>query len=67
MPPQYGLTVDTAIEFDVVTADGVVRTINQCNDPDLFFAMRGGGGGTYAVLLNYKLQLFPESKRDPDH
>lgn len=52
--------VDTAIEFDVVTADGQLRIINQCNDPDLFWAMRGGGGSTYAVLLNYKVQLFPE-------
>ncbi|KAI1079344.1 FAD-binding domain-containing protein [Whalleya microplaca] len=55
--PTYGLMVDQAIEFDVVTADGVVRTINKYNDPDLFWAMRGGGGGTFAVLLRYKLQL----------
>lgn len=52
--------VDNALEFDVITADGVARTINQCNDPDLFYAMRGGGGGTYAVLLNYKFKVFPE-------
>ncbi|CAK4034810.1 FAD-binding domain-containing [Lecanosticta acicola] len=58
--PKYGLMVDNALEFDVVTADGRVRTINQCNDPDLFFAMRGGGGSTYAVLLNYKFKVFPE-------
>lgn len=52
--------VDNALEFDVITADGVARTINQCNDPDLFYAMRGGGGSTYAVLLNYKFKVFPE-------
>jgi hypothetical protein len=57
--PSYGLMVDQAIEFDVVTADGEVRTINECTDPDLFWAMRGGGGGTYAVLLSYKFQLHP--------
>lgn len=51
--------VDNALEFDVVTADGVVRTINSCNNPDLFYAMRGGGGSTYAVLLNYKFKVFP--------
>lgn len=57
--PTYGLMVDQAIEFEVVTADGEVRTINECTDPDLFWAMRGGGGGTYAVLTSYKFQLHP--------
>jgi hypothetical protein len=57
--PSYGLMVDQAIEFDVVTPDGQIRTINECTDPDLFWAMRGGGGGTYAVLTSYKFQLHP--------
>lgn len=51
--------VDNAIEFDVITADGRARTINACNDPDLFWAMRGGGGGTFAILTSYKFQLHP--------
>ncbi|KAF9736704.1 FAD binding domain-containing protein [Paraphaeosphaeria minitans] len=55
--PRYGLMVDNAIEFDVVTADGQARMINACSDPDLFYAMRGGGGGTFAVLTSYKFQL----------
>jgi hypothetical protein len=55
--PMYGLMVDQAVEFDVVTADGEQRTINECSDPDLFWAMRGGGGGNYAVLTSYKFQL----------
>ncbi|EFQ87601.1 hypothetical protein CFE70_003005 [Pyrenophora teres f. teres 0-1] len=57
--PKYGLMVDQAVEFDVVTADGQQRTINECSDPDLFWAMRGGGGGSYAVLTSYKFQLHP--------
>jgi hypothetical protein len=57
--PSYGLMVDQAIEFDVVTAEGDIRTINECSDPDLFWAMRGGGGGTFAVLTSYKFQLHP--------
>lgn len=57
--PSYGLMVDQAVEFEVVTADGQLRLINECNDPDLFWAMRGGGGGTYAVLTRYKFQLHP--------
>jgi hypothetical protein len=57
--PKYGLMVDQAVEFEVVTADGKMRTINECTDPDLFWAMRGGGGGNYAVLTSYKFQLHP--------
>ncbi|KAH8725775.1 hypothetical protein GQ44DRAFT_680475 [Phaeosphaeriaceae sp. PMI808] len=57
--PKYGLMVDQAVEFEVVTADGKIRTINECTDPDLFWAMRGGGGGNYAVLTSYKFQLHP--------
>ncbi|KAF1994916.1 FAD-binding domain-containing protein [Amniculicola lignicola CBS 123094] len=57
--PSYGLMVDQAVEFDVVTADGQARTINECSDPELFWAMRGGGGGTYAILTSYKFQLHP--------
>lgn len=60
--PSYGLMVDNAVEFDVVTADGQRRTINQCNDPDLFWAMRGGGGGSFAILTSYRFQLHPAVK-----
>lgn len=55
----YGLMADNAVEFEVITAAGEVRTINQCNDPELFWAMRGGGGGTFAVLTKYRIQVYP--------
>ncbi|KAJ5832384.1 CAZyme family AA7 [Penicillium riverlandense] len=60
--PKYGLMVDNAVEFDVVTSDGQLRTINQCNDPELFWAMRGGGGGSFGILTSYRFQLHPEVK-----
>ncbi|KAJ5426397.1 FAD linked oxidase N-terminal [Penicillium sp. CMV-2018d] len=50
----YGLMADNSVEFEVVTADGGIRTINQCNEPELFWAMCGGGGGAFAVL-NYQV------------
>lgn len=55
----YSLMVDNAVEFEVVTAGGEVRVINECNDAELFWAMRGGGGGTYAVLTKFRVQLYP--------
>ncbi|KAH8695640.1 isoamyl alcohol oxidase [Talaromyces proteolyticus] len=60
--PSHGLMVDNAVEFDVVTADSQFRTINQCNDPELFWAMRGGGGGSFAILTSYRFQLHPAVK-----
>ncbi|KAL6859559.1 hypothetical protein J3F83DRAFT_749401 [Trichoderma novae-zelandiae] len=62
LAPTQGLMVDQAVEFDVVTTDGVLRTINACNEPDLFWAMRGGGGQSYAILVNYKFQLYPQTQ-----
>ncbi|KAJ5604817.1 CAZyme family AA7 [Penicillium lagena] len=60
--PKYGLMVDNAVEFDVVTSDGQLRTINQCNDSELFWAMRGGGGGAFGILTSYRFQLHPAVK-----
>jgi hypothetical protein len=57
----YGLMVDNALEFEVVTAGGQVRIINECNDPHLFWAMRGGGGGTYAQVSGPSFSILAHS------
>ncbi|CAF1399220.1 unnamed protein product [Rotaria sordida] len=54
-----GLAADNVLEFDVVTADGRRKTVNACQNPHLFWALRGGGGGTFAVVLNVVLRTFP--------
>jgi FAD/FMN-containing dehydrogenase len=41
---KYGLGVDQVVEYKVVTADGVLRVANEVSNPDLFWALRGGGG-----------------------
>ncbi|KAJ5678419.1 FAD linked oxidase N-terminal [Penicillium maclennaniae] len=46
-------------EASEVSADEELRVINECNDPELFWAMRGGGGGTYAILTKYRIQVYP--------
>ncbi|KAF7163387.1 hypothetical protein CNMCM6106_000337 [Aspergillus hiratsukae] len=48
---QYGLGVDRVLEFQIVTPDGRLRVANACQNRDLFWALRGGGGGTYGVVL----------------
>jgi hypothetical protein len=44
--------VDNVIEFTVVTASGDFLTANSHQNVDLFWALRGGGGGTYAVVIS---------------
>jgi FAD/FMN-containing dehydrogenase len=46
----YGMAAAGLLEAEVVTADGKVRIANACSNPDLFWALKGGGGGTFGVV-----------------
>jgi FAD/FMN-containing dehydrogenase len=46
----YGLAAGSLLEAEVVTADGKIRVANACINPDLFWALKGGGGGTFGVV-----------------
>jgi len=47
---RYGTAAASLLEAEVVTADGQVRIANACTNPDLFWALKGGGGGTFGVV-----------------
>jgi FAD/FMN-containing dehydrogenase len=53
-----GLAVDQVLEFDVIMANGSRETVNACENSDLFWALRGGGGGTFAVVLSVVLRTY---------
>ncbi|KAB8227121.1 uncharacterized protein BDW43DRAFT_324208 [Aspergillus alliaceus] len=55
----FGLAVDQALEFNVVLASGELVTASACENRDLFFALRGGGGGTYGVVVSATLKAHP--------
>lgn len=59
LSPVYGLAVDRVVQFRVVTPDGVARTANACQNEDLFWALRGGGGGTFGVVLESTSRVEP--------
>ncbi|KAF9034094.1 FAD-binding domain-containing protein [Panaeolus papilionaceus] len=60
LTPSLGMGVDRVLEFKIVTADGQLRTANKCQNPDLFFALRGGGGGTFGVVLESTHLVTPQ-------
>lgn len=55
---KYGLTVDHVVDARIVDANG--RVLNRASmGEDLFWAIRGGGGGSFGVILAYKIKLVP--------
>ena len=53
---KYGLTIDNLLGAEIVTADGQVRYINAEQEPDLFWAIRGGGGN-FGAVTRFDFQL----------
>ncbi len=52
----YGLAAASLIEAEIVTANGEVRIANACTNADLFWAIKGGGGGSFGVVTRMTLR-----------
>ncbi|KAF3018027.1 hypothetical protein E8E15_007098 [Penicillium rubens] len=55
-----GLAADQVLEWEVVLANGKLVTASPTNHPDLYWALSGGGGGTYGVVVSMTSKAYPE-------
>jgi hypothetical protein len=55
---KYGLSIDSVLRFEVVTADGDRLNVSADQNPDLFWAMRGGTGA-FALVTGMEIKLYP--------
>ncbi|OAQ66836.2 FAD binding domain-containing protein [Pochonia chlamydosporia 170] len=60
--PMYGLAADNVLEMLVVTPGGKVITVNEDQHADLFWAMRGGGGSTFGVIVSVTVKSYPSPR-----
>jgi FAD/FMN-containing dehydrogenase len=56
---KFGTAAGSLLEAQVVTADGIERIVNARTDPDLFWALKGGGGGSLGVVTSVTLKTYP--------
>ncbi|KAJ6598362.1 FAD-binding domain-containing protein [Mycena vulgaris] len=57
--PLFGLAADNVLEFHIVVASGELLQVNSISNPDLFYALRGGGAGSWGVIISATFRTFP--------
>jgi FAD/FMN-containing dehydrogenase len=58
---KHGLTIDSVLGAEIVTADGETLQVDNASHPDLFWAIRGGGGN-FGIVTRFKYRLHPVSR-----
>ncbi|KAM0490781.1 hypothetical protein ACHAP8_011175 [Fusarium lateritium] len=58
----YGQGADNILEAEIVTQSGKVVIANECQNEDLYWAIRGGGGGTFGVITKLTVKAYPAPK-----
>lgn len=56
---RLGVASDSLVASQIVTADGEILTLSASQNPDLFWACRGGGGGNFGISTSFSVQTTP--------
>jgi hypothetical protein len=59
---KHGLGADQVLEWQVLTVDGRLITVSAAENADLHWALRGGGGGTYGIVISVTIKAFPSTQ-----
>ncbi|KAF4122232.1 FAD/FMN-containing dehydrogenase [Geosmithia morbida] len=59
---EFGLSADNTLSFEVVTPSGAFVTASRRENTDLYWALSGGGPGTYGVVVSMTVQAHPDAK-----
>lgn len=59
MTGEYGMGADNVLEAAIVTPGGDLLTANECQNEDIYWAIRGGGGSTFGVIVNMTMKAYP--------
>lgn len=59
----HGLGIDSLLATEMVTADGKALRVSEQEHPDLFWALRGGGGGNFGINTSFTFRTFPVPER----
>ncbi|THH08033.1 hypothetical protein EW145_g2989 [Phellinidium pouzarii] len=57
--PVFGLAADNCLEYNIVIANGSFITANEVENTDLFWALRGGGAGSWGIVVSATFRTFP--------
>ncbi|KAF9984440.1 hypothetical protein BGZ75_003977 [Mortierella antarctica] len=60
--PKYGMLLDRITEMRMVNAQGELLTVSATNHPDLFYALRGAGGGSFGVVTEFTIRAIKPSR-----
>ncbi|CAF4004686.1 unnamed protein product [Adineta steineri] len=58
---QYGLSIDTILEYELVTPNGTIVNVNNQTYPDLYFGLKGGLNN-FGIVTNFKMRAFPQGQ-----
>ena len=61
MSTEFGLAADQTLQFEVVTASGDLVTASRTENSDLYWALSGGGGGNYGVVVSMTVKTYPDA------